>query len=182
MHYIVLCQYMSTKMLERGRMEQKLEFYVWPEKKNWQGSALYMFSSYIYTKSLWSTDFQKALSGIHCMMIVTPNDEHLRSVRPLRQALSMIVHFTYQRTGSLALWCHIPPCFVYNHWLLTFGGGCFWLCEISSKRGKKLFCAIFSQNLGVGGTRVYLQIMLASLFLDVILGLGNRSRHFFVNK
>ena len=99
-------------------------------KKNWQGSALYMFSSYIYTKSLWSTDFQKALSGIHCMMIVTPNDEHLRSVRPLRQALSMIVHFTYQRTGSLALWCHIPPCFVYNHWLLTFGGG-FWLSYMS---------------------------------------------------
>ena len=26
MHYIVLCQYMSTKILERGRMEQKLEF------------------------------------------------------------------------------------------------------------------------------------------------------------
>ena len=120
-------------------------------KKNWQGSALYMFSSYIYTKSLWSTDFQKALSGIHCMMIVTPNDEHLRSVRPLRQALSMIVHFTYQRTGSLALWCHIPPCSVYNYWLLTFGGVLIvwgWV----KKRWKKLFCAIFSQNLGVEGT------------------------------
>ena len=120
-------------------------------KKNWQGSALYMFSSYIYTKSLWSTDFQKALSGIHCMMIVTPNDEHLRSVRPLRQALSMIVHFTYQRTGSLALWCHIPPCFVYNHWLLTFGGGSDCV-SLGQKEVKKLFCAVFSQNLGVGGT------------------------------
>ena len=54
--------------------------------------------------------------------------------------------------------------------------------RLAQKEVKKLFCAIFSQNLGVGGTRVYLQIMLASLFLDVILGLGNRSRHFFVNK
>ena len=89
-------------------------------KKNWQGSALYMFSSHIYTKSFGSTDFQKALSGIHCMMFVTPNAEHLRSVRPRRQALSMIVHFTYQRTGSLALWCHLPPCYVHDYWFLIF--------------------------------------------------------------
>ena len=97
-------------------------------KKNWQGSALYMFSSHIYTKSFGSTDFQKALSGIHCMMFVTPNAEHLRSVRPRRQALSMIVHFTYQRTGSLALRCHLPPCYVHDYWFLIFvcvcvGGG-----------------------------------------------------------
>ena len=89
-------------------------------KKNWQGSALDMFSSQIYTKSFGSTDFQKALSGIHCMMFVTPNAEHLRSVRPRRQALSMIVHFTYQRTGSLALRCHLPPCYVHDYWFLIF--------------------------------------------------------------
>ena len=37
-------------------------------------------------------------------------------------------------------------------------------------------------NLGVGGTGAYLQKHLAPLFLDVILGLKNSSKHFFEKK
>ena len=115
-----------------------------------------MFSSHIYTKSSGSTDFQKALSGIHCMMFVTPNAEHLRSVRPRRQALSMIVHFTYQRTGSLALRCHLPPCYVHDYWFLIFVCVCVCVCVgggdrrvDSVKREEKAIYCQFSALLRV---------------------------------
>ena len=127
MHYIALCQNMSTRMLERGRMGHKLEFCVLPEKQIYRGPPLiWLIVIYIYIyNSLWSSVFQTALSEIHCIMIVTPNAEHIRSVRPLRQALLLIVHFINHRMGSLALWCHFPPCFVYDHCTLFLFSGRF---------------------------------------------------------
>ena len=53
-----------------------------------------MFSSHIYTKSLQLTEFLKSPSGIQCLLFVTPILKGFMSVRLLRQALSMTVHFT----------------------------------------------------------------------------------------
>ena len=58
-----------------------------------------MFSSHIYTKSLQLTEFLKSPSGIQCLLFVTPILKGFMSVRLLRQALSMTVHFTCLERG-----------------------------------------------------------------------------------
>ena len=58
-----------------------------------------MFSSHIYTKSLQLTEFLKSSSGIQCLLFVTPILKGFMSVRLLRQALSMTVHFTCLERG-----------------------------------------------------------------------------------
>ena len=138
-----------------------------------------MFSSQIYTKSFGLTDLLKALSGIHCMMFVTPNAEHLRSVRPRRQALLMIVHFTYQRTRSLALRCHLPPCYVHDYWFLIFVCVCVWGGIVRSvdsvkKRGKSHLLSIFSPFEGhfpeKGWATPYTFIEIKKMIILLLLG------------
>ena len=75
------------------------------------------------------TDFEKASSGIQHSVVVTTILKPFFSVRLTRQALSMIVHFTYQErghwlddaislralymtTGSLVFYCFL--CFLQN--------------------------------------------------------------------
>ena len=106
-----------------------------------------MFSSHIYTKSLQLTEFLKSPSGIQCLLFVTPILKGFMSVRLLRQALSMTVHFTclerghrlddaislhaaYMTTGSLYFYFMYEPyktvvnrISCQNHVSISQGGG-----------------------------------------------------------
>ena len=55
----------------------------------------YIFVSHIYIKSLQPTDFQKAFLEIQWSLIATPIIRPFSQSGHSREALSMIVHFTY---------------------------------------------------------------------------------------